>query len=100
MKVPARFTEIATGTPVLVTTFFHWEGYERISAVEYPSGRTYALPDAELIKYFTIDRPQEVFMQAFGGIDDRPTGEQKARRDLPLDRFDPVTGDLKPADGA
>lgn len=76
--VPTKFVENETGIEVEVVSFFHWEGYERICSITYPSGRAYAMPDAEMIKYFTIVRPQEVFMEAFGGIDERPTKEQAA----------------------
>jgi hypothetical protein len=45
--------------------------------VQYPSGRRFALPEREFNKHFTIITPQEVFMTAFGGVDDRPTDKQR-----------------------
>jgi hypothetical protein len=81
--VPTKFVENETGIEVDVVSFFHWNGYERICSITYPSGRTYAMPDAEMIKYFTIVRPQEVFIEAFGGIDERPTVKQAVLRHLP-----------------
>lgn len=73
----ARFTEILTGTEVFVDTFFVWEPYPKISTVRFPSGITYALPDTELQKYFVVVSPQEVFLEGFGGIDERPLPEQR-----------------------
>lgn len=73
----ARYIENETGTEVLVEDFHPWEPHERYVAVRYPSGRSYALPWATLWKHFTIVSPQEVFVTAFGGIDDRPTAKQR-----------------------
>lgn len=92
-----KFIENETGTEVDVVTFFHWEGYDRISSVRYPSGRTYALPDSELIKYFTIVRPQEVFVEAYGGVDDRPTADQLKLLDEPRPEHEARAADFDEA---
>lgn len=78
MSQPIRFTENETGQEVLVSTTFVWgdEG-ARQSTVLYPSGRAYALTDAQLALHFTIVSPQEIFVSAFGGVDSRPTKFQK-----------------------
>jgi hypothetical protein len=77
MMKPTRFTENETGIEVLVSTPFAWGDYEKVSLITYPSGRTYAMPDRELSKLFTMVIPQEVFLEAYGGVDERPTKQQR-----------------------
>lgn len=86
----ARYIENETGTEVLVEDFHPWEPHERYVAVRYPSGRSYALPWATLWKHFTIVSPQEVFVTAFGGIDDRPTAKQRELGAAPSQPIEPV----------
>ena len=81
MSSTARFIENETGTEVLVETVFAWEPHPLQCVVTYPSGRRYALPETELRRHFSIVTPQEVFVTAYGGIDDRPTKEQRERED-------------------
>lgn len=73
-----RFTEIETGTEVAVEMPFAWGDTPRSLVVQYPSGRRYVLPETEFNKHFAIVSPQEVFIDAYGGIDDRPTPKQQA----------------------
>jgi hypothetical protein len=73
---PIRFTEHETGTEVLVVFPFAWDPFPQQAVVTYPSGRTYTLPEEHLRKHFTIVSPQEVFIDAYGGIDERPTPTQ------------------------
>lgn len=77
MSSTARFIENETGTEVLVETVFAWEPHPLTCVVQYPSGRRYSLPESELSKHFTIVSPQEIFVQAYGGVDDRPTKKQR-----------------------
>lgn len=77
MSSTARFTENETGLEVSVETVFAWEPHPLTCIVTYPSGRKYSLPDSELSKHFTIVTPQEIFMNAYGGVDDRPTSKQR-----------------------
>lgn len=77
MSSTARFTENETGLEVSVETVFAWEPHPLTCIVTYPSGRKYSLPDSELSKHFTIVTPQEIFMHAYGGLDDRPTPKQR-----------------------
>ena len=77
MSSVARFTENETGTEVSVETVFPWEPHPLTCVVTYPSGRKYTLPESELGKFFTIVSPQEVFIAAFVGVDDRPTPKQR-----------------------
>lgn len=78
MSSTARFTERETGIVVSVETVFPWEPYPRTSIITYPSGRKYAMPSDELGKFFDVIAPQEIFISAFGGVDDRPTPQQSA----------------------
>lgn len=77
MSSTARFTENETGTVVSVETVFAWEPHPLTCVVTYPSGRKYSIPELELRKHFSIVTPQEVFITAFGGVDDRPTPKQR-----------------------
>lgn len=77
MMKPARFTENETGMEVSVEMVFGWEPHPAQLLVTFPSGRKYALPEPEFNKHFSIVSPQEVFMSAFGNIDDRPTKKQR-----------------------
>lgn len=77
MSSTAKFTENETGTVVSVETVFAWEPFPLQCVVTYPSGRKYALPETEMRKHFSIVTPQEVFVTAFGGVDDRPTKKQR-----------------------
>lgn len=77
MSSTARFTENETGTEVSVETVFAWEPHPLTCVVTYPSGRKYSIPEVELRKHFSIVTPQEVFVTAFGGVDDRPTETQR-----------------------
>lgn len=77
MSSVAKFTEIETGTVVDVETVFGWDPQPLTCVVTYPSGRKYALPETAFRKHFAIVTPQEVFIKAFGGIDDRPTPKQR-----------------------
>jgi hypothetical protein len=77
MSSVAKFTENETGIVVDVETVFRWEPHALTCVITYPSGRKYALPESELNKHFSIVTPQEVFMRAFGGVDDRPTPKQR-----------------------
>lgn len=77
MIADAKFTENETGTIVSVEFPFAWEPFPQQAVVTFPSGRKYALPEVELRKHFTVVTPQEVFMKAFGGVDDRPTENQR-----------------------
>jgi hypothetical protein len=77
MSPRARFIETETGTEVMVETVFAWEPHPMQCIVQYPSGRRYALPESELNKHFTIVTPQEIFMEAYGGVHDRPTAKQR-----------------------
>jgi hypothetical protein len=77
MMKPSRFTENETGIEVLVECPFAWEPYEKYLIVQYPSGRRYALPEGAFARLFTIVRPQNIEICAFGGVDDRPTGKQR-----------------------
>jgi hypothetical protein len=79
MSKPIRFIERETGIEVLVESFFVWEGDRcgKVCAVQYPSGRKYGRSDTELAKDFDIVTPQEVFIEGFGGVDDRPTKLQR-----------------------
>lgn len=77
MSQPIRFTELETGTQVLVSTPFTWgSDVPQFHVVAYPSGREYIVPAEELNKHFAIVSPQEVFLKAWGSIDDRPTKNQ------------------------
>lgn len=71
-----RYTEIETGVEVVVVAHGKWEPHPVYVTITYPSGRMYAMPDSEVSKYFTIVSPQEIFINAFGGADDRPTSNQ------------------------
>lgn len=74
----ARFTENETGTEVRVDGAFSWASEEqRTMIVTYPSGRRYAVQPREFGLHFSIVTPQEVFMDAYGGVDDRPTAKQR-----------------------
>ena len=73
MMRPVRFTENETGTEVLISTPFAWGDYTKVSIIEYPSGRVYTLPDSEVSKHFTMVVLQEVFIEAFGVVDERLT---------------------------
>ena len=77
MMKPSRFTENETGIEVLVECPFAWEPFERYLVVQYPSGRRYALPEGAFARLFTIVTPQEVFIEAYGGVEDRPTKKQR-----------------------
>lgn len=77
MSSKARFIEIETGTEVVVETVFAWDPHPLTCIVQYPSGRRYSLPESELNKHFAIVTPQEVFLTAYGGVDDRPTPKQR-----------------------
>lgn len=77
MSSRAKFTENETGTIVDVETVFAWDPHPMQCVVTYPSGRRYALPETEFRKHFSIVTPQEVFVSAFGGVDDRPTAKQR-----------------------
>jgi hypothetical protein len=95
--------ELETGITVRAHKFRPWPGTPAVSALEYPSGRTYGMPDLELAKYFnhvpldpeglppgvyTIPYPlsEQLFelklpcdyeiKEAYGNVDDRPTLEQ------------------------
>ena len=79
MMKPVRFIENETGIEVLVSTPFAWGNSAKTSIVEYPSGAQFTLPDSEVSTHFTMVRPQEVFVSAFGGSQfERPTKQQRA----------------------
>ena len=79
MMKPVRFIENETGEEVLISTPFAWGDYPKTSLIEYPSGAVFALPDSEVSRHFTMVRPQEVFVTAFGGsLFERPTKQQRA----------------------
>jgi len=92
MMKPVRFTENETGTEVLISTPFAWGDYTKVSIITYPSGRTYALPDSEVSRHFTMVTPQEVFIEAFGAIDDRPTQLQRALEEAAERETGPALG--------
>lgn len=81
----AQYIENETGTEVTVESFYGWGRHQGSVSVRYPSGRKYALSWELLQKHFTIVSPQEVFIDAFGAIDDRPTPKQEAIENTPPD---------------
>lgn len=72
-----RFTENETGVEVVIVPYGRWDPYPVYVSITYPSGRKFAMPDDEVAKYFTIVSPQNIMLDAFGGVDDRPTPNQK-----------------------
>jgi hypothetical protein len=78
MMRPVRFTENETGIEVLIKTPFAWGDSEKTSWITYPSGREFSIPDRLVSRHFTVVLPQEVFIEAFGAVDERPTKLQRA----------------------
>jgi hypothetical protein len=72
-----RLLEKETGIEVLAEAHCEWPPYPRYTVINYPSGRSYALPDAEVEKFFDMIRPQEIALIGFGAVDDRPTETQR-----------------------
>lgn len=92
--------ELETGIQVKAHQFHAWPGTVPVSGLEYPSGRTYGMPNFELAKYFSgapldeYDIPagaplsipyalseqlfelklpcDYVIQEAYGSVDDRP----------------------------
>lgn len=83
MSSTARFTERETGVEVSVETVFAWKPYPQTSVITYPSGRKFAMPSDDLGKHFDIVSPQEIFMTAYGGVDERPTKKQAEVQSTP-----------------
>src|SRR5258707_11019234 len=48
-----ELTELETGKLVRAHQLRPWPGTPAVSALEYPSGRTYGVPNLELAKYFS-----------------------------------------------
>jgi hypothetical protein len=94
-----ELVELETGVVVKAHQFRPWPGTAAMSALEYPSGRTYGVPNLELAKYFSgtpldaADIPTGAFTmpyqlsellcelklpcdyvirEAYGGVDERP----------------------------
>lgn len=83
MMKAALFTENETGIEVLVETPFRWGAHPMQCIVTYPaSGRRYAIPESEFNRHFSVVSPQEIFIQAYGAVDDRPTEKQLALSEL------------------
>lgn len=73
----ARYIENETGQEVsVVAEAAAWPPHEQHVVVRYPTGRAYCMTWKTLNLHFTIVTPQEVFINAFGAIDDRPTQKQ------------------------
>ena len=82
MMKPSRFTENETGIEVSVEGVFGWPPLcHAVMIVTYPSGRRFAVPERAFALHFSIVTPQEVFISAFGGVDERPTAQQRAAQD-------------------
>jgi len=72
-----KFIEKETGEAVTVDGAYGWDPFPMQCIVTYSSGKRVALPEELFNVLFEVVTPQEIFMCAYGAVQDRPTKEQK-----------------------
>lgn len=81
-----KFRENETGVVVDVQSVFAWPPHEQVLIVGYPitlpdgstTHRQYGVPVSTFEKLFTMCPDQQIIVNSFGSIHDRPTEQQRA----------------------